>query len=158
MSILSVTHLSVTKTAGLALPLLAALALSACGGSAPAEEEGHGAASAEHATASSSAGLPTGHIDAGEQMANTKGKATGQSCIDCHGAEGNVPLDETYPRLGGQYRDFLAQALQQYRSNPQFRRQMEAAVLEDQVIDWLAQRAQVADKPSSFKEIMNFGA
>ncbi len=36
---------------------------------------------------------------------------------------------------------------------------MEAAVLEDQVIDWLPQRAQVTDKQaSSFKEIMNFGA
>ncbi|HEY0687290.1 MAG TPA: trigger factor [Steroidobacter sp.] len=62
-----------------------------------------------------------------------------------------------FEELAAQYPD-QGQALQQYRSNPQFRRQMEAAVLEDQVIDWLTQRAQVADKPSSFKEIMNFGA
>ena len=73
-----------------------------------------------------------------------------------------IQVDQTqvqarFEELAAQYPD-QGQALQQYRSNPQFRRQMEAAVLEDQVIDWLTQRAQVADKPSSFKEIMNFGA
>lgn len=62
-----------------------------------------------------------------------------------------------FEELAAQYPD-QGQALQQYRANPQFRRQMESAVLEDQVIDWLTQRAQVADKASSFKEIMNFGA
>lgn len=62
-----------------------------------------------------------------------------------------------FEELAAQYPD-QGQALQQYRSNPQFRRQMESAVLEDQVIEWLTQRAQVADKESSFKEIMNFGA
>jgi trigger factor len=62
-----------------------------------------------------------------------------------------------FEELAAQYPD-QGQALQQYRSNPQFRRQMEAAVLEDQVIDWLTQRAQVAEKASSFKELMNFGA
>lgn len=62
-----------------------------------------------------------------------------------------------FEELATQYPD-QGQAMQQYRSNPQFRRQMEAAVLEDQVIDWLAERAQVSDKPSNFKELMNFGA
>lgn len=62
-----------------------------------------------------------------------------------------------FEELAAQYPD-QGQALQQMRTNPQFRRQMEAAVLEDQVIDWLTQRAQVSDKPSTFKEIMNFGA
>jgi trigger factor len=74
----------------------------------------------------------------------------------------NIQVDQTqvqarFEELAAQYPD-QGQALQQYRSNPQFRRQMESAVLEDQVIDWLAQRAQVADKASTFKEIMNFGA
>ncbi|WP_116811093.1 trigger factor [Steroidobacter cummioxidans] len=74
----------------------------------------------------------------------------------------NIQVDQAqvqtrFEELAAQYPD-QGQALQQYRSNPQFRRQMEAAVLEDQVIDWLTQRAQVADKPSTFKEIMNFGA
>ena len=51
-----------------------------------------------------------------------------------------------------------AQAMQTYRSNPQIQRQMEAGVLEDQVVDWLVERAKIEDKPSSFKELMNFGA
>jgi cytochrome c553 len=57
-----------------------------------------------------------GNPAAGEQLANTKGAATGQSCIDCHGAGGNAPIDATYPKLGGQYRDYLVHALQMYRS------------------------------------------
>jgi trigger factor len=59
--------------------------------------------------------------------------------------------------LAQQYPD-AAQAVEQYRSNPQMRRQMEAAVLEDQVVEWLLERARVTDKQSSFKELMNFGA
>lgn len=66
-------------------------------------------------------------------------------------------VQRRFEELAAQYPD-QSQALQQYRSNPQFRRQMEAAVLEDQVIEWLTQRAQLSEKPSSFKEIMNFGA
>ena len=50
---------------------------------------------------SSSAGLPTGREAAGEARAKVKGKATNQSCIDCHGADGNAPIDPTYPKLGG---------------------------------------------------------
>lgn len=79
----------------------AATALAAC---APPEGE------------SSSAGLPKGRVDAGEMQANAKGEATGQSCVDCHGADGNQPLDPTYPLIGGQYADYLGHALQQYRS------------------------------------------
>ena len=94
------------KTTVTLLALACALALSACG---PAE-----APHAESA-ASSSAGLPDGRIDAGKTLANAKGAATGQACVDCHGADGNTPLDDTYPKLGGQYADYLAHALQAYR-------------------------------------------
>jgi trigger factor len=74
----------------------------------------------------------------------------------------NIQVDQSlvqtrFEELAAQFPD-QGQALQQYRTNPQFRRQMEAAVLEDQVIAWIAERAQVSDKSSSFKEIMNFGA
>jgi len=62
-----------------------------------------------------------------------------------------------FQELAQQYPDAL-QAVEQYRTNPQMRRQMEAAVLEDQVVDWLLERARVTDKESSFKELMNFGA
>src|SRR3546814_9249295 len=60
--------------------------------------------------------MPKGHVDAGEQLAHAKGKATGQSCVDCHGEEGNAPIDASYPKLGGQYHDYLAHSLQEYRN------------------------------------------
>jgi len=64
---------------------------------------------------------------------------------------------ERFEELAAQFPD-SAQAMQTYRSNPQIQRQMEAGVLEDQVVDWLIERAKVIDNPSSFKELMNFGA
>jgi trigger factor len=45
-----------------------------------------------------------------------------------------------------------------YRQNPDAMRQVEGMVLEDQVVDYLLARAKVNDQPSSFKELMNFGA
>ena len=74
----------------------------------------------------------------------------------------NIKVDQArvqarFEELAAQYPD-QGQALQQYRANPQFRQQMESVVLEDQVIDHIVERAQVSDKPSTFKEIMNFGA
>ncbi|MES2859637.1 MAG: cytochrome c [Pseudomonadota bacterium] len=95
------------------LTVAIALALAACGG-ADAPAEGH-AASPETEHASSSAGLPKGDAAAGKTLASTRG-ASGQSCVDCHGADGNNPLDPTYPKLGGQYHDYLEHALQAYRS------------------------------------------
>jgi cytochrome c553 len=96
-----------------AIALLATFALAGC--SQEPAEAAH--AAEEHAAStSSSAGLPEGRIAAGEQLASTKGAATGQSCADCHGAEGNAPIDASYPKLGGQYVDYLGHALQAYRS------------------------------------------
>lgn len=69
--------------------------------------------------------------------------------------QGKVQL--RFEELAQQFPD-ANQALQTYRSNPQIRRQMEASVLEDQVVDWLVERAKVTDKPATFKELMNFGA
>ena len=73
-------------------------------------------------------------------MASTKGAATGQSCIDCHGADGNAPIDATYPKLGGQYYDYLAHALEQYRDGQREHALMssQAAGLTDQQISDLA--------------------
>ena len=97
----------------LAIALTTALALAACSG----QDSDHSAAAGEaQAAASSSAGLPDGRLAVGEQLANAKGKATGQSCIDCHGPDGNAPIDASYPKLGGQYKDYLAHALQGYRN------------------------------------------
>ncbi|HTL14369.1 MAG TPA: c-type cytochrome [Thermomonas sp.] len=100
-----------TKTSMTLLAFACALALSACG----KQEEAAAEPAADAAHASSSAGLPHGDIAAGKALASTKGK-TGQACVDCHGAEGNAPIDASYPRLGGQYADYLAHSLQAYRS------------------------------------------
>jgi trigger factor len=62
-----------------------------------------------------------------------------------------------FEELAQQYPD-AQQTLQHLRGNPQMRRQMEAAVLEDQVVDWVVERARVTRQPSTFKELMNFGA
>ena len=45
-----------------------------------------------------------------------------------------------------------------YRQNPDALRGVESMVLEDQVVDHLLEKAQVTDQPSTFKELMNFGA
>ena len=121
---------AMTRSVRLVAPLLLGLALVACGGGGEhASDEGH---------ASSSAGLPTGRVSEGEALANAKGKATGQSCIDCHGADGNNPLDDSYPKLGGQYYDYLAHSLQQYRSGAR-----EHALMSQQAKDLTDQ--QIAD-------------
>jgi hypothetical protein len=36
-------------------------------------------------------------------------------------------------------------------------RQVESSVLEDQVVDWIVDHAQVTDKPMTFKELTGFG-
>lgn len=87
-----------------------------------------------------SAGLPAGNAAAGQALAERKGKATGQSCIDCHGADGNAPIDATYARIGGQYPDYLAHALVGYRDGSREHVLMspQAADLSDQEIADLA--------------------
>lgn len=62
-----------------------------------------------------------------------------------------------FEELAQQYPD-AQEALRTVRSNPQLQRQMETAVVEDQVVDWVVERARVSDQPSTFKELMNFGA
>jgi cytochrome c553 len=55
------------------------------------------------------AGTPVGHAEAGKAKATTV-------CSGCHGADGNTTLDGSYPRLAGQYPDYLAKALHDYKS------------------------------------------
>ena len=49
-------------------------------------------------------------------------------------------------------------ARQQYLQSEGAMRQLQMAVLEDQVVEFVVRTARVEDQPSSFKEIMNFGA
>jgi len=132
----------------LAIVLTALLGLSACAGGDGSTEAG---AAAE--ARSSSAGLPPGRIAIGEQLASAKGKATGQSCVDCHGPDGNAPIDASYPKLGGQYPDYLAHALQEYRSGARQHALMtpQATDLTDQQIADLA--AYFGSRPSQLKDL-----
>ncbi|MEJ7746666.1 MAG: cytochrome c [Luteimonas sp.] len=135
----------------LAVALFGVIALSACSKSeAPAE---HGA-EAEHGTQeSSSAGLPDGHIDAGAKRTLVKSATTGQTCIDCHGKDGNAPLDPTYPKLGGQYHSYIAHSLQMYRNGGREHALMsgQAKDLTDQEIADLA--AYFASRPSQLSDM-----
>lgn len=129
-------------TAALAAAL--ALALSACSPSHPGEGD----------TSSSSAGLPAGFVAPGEKLANAKGAATGQSCIDCHGAEGNAPIDPSYPVIAGQYADYLGHSLQTYRdgSRDHVMMSMQAKGLTDQQIADLS--AYFASRQSSLTTLV----
>ena len=133
----------------LAIVLTAVLGLAACSG-------GDGATATEgepQAQARSSAGLPPGRAAIGEQAAAAKGKATGQSCIDCHGPDGNAPIDASYPKLGGQYADYIAHALQEYRDGARQHALMtpQATDLSDQEIADLA--AWFAARPSELRDM-----
>ena len=128
------------KKTTLAIALLA-LALGAC-----SKEEAHEAAEAHEAPKSSSAGLPTGDLEAGKQLATTKNATTGQACVDCHGAEGNAPIDPTYPKLGGQYHDYIAHALLAYRKGDR-----EHALMGSQAKDLTDQ--QIADLGAYFASV-----
>ena len=118
-----------TRTTLVAIALASAVALAGCsGGDTPVE---HSASDRNAGHTSSSAGLPDGHVDAGEQLAHAKGKATGQSCVDCHGEEGNAPID------------YIAHSLQQYRDGNR-----EHALMSQQAKDLTDQ--QIADLAAYF--------
>ena len=66
-------------------------------------------------------------------------------------ARSNARLDE----LVGAYGD--AAALKRaYLQNADAMRQVESLALEDQVVDWVLAHAKVRERPSTFKELMNF--
>jgi cytochrome c553 len=44
------------------------------------------------------------------------GKAKSTVCQACHGADGNGSGDGQYPRIAGQYADYLAKALMDYKT------------------------------------------
>ena len=49
-------------------------------------------------------------------------------------------------------------AARQIRASDELRGQIESGVLEDQAVEWLLGKIKVVDRPSTFKELMNFGA
>jgi len=59
------------------------------------------------AFSASAVAAPTGNAAAGKKKAGT--------CAACHG-DGNKTLNDTYPRLAGQYPEYLSKAMHEYKS------------------------------------------
>jgi cytochrome c553 len=68
-----------------------------------------------------------------------RGKTKIATCVACHGTDGNS-VDPQYPRLAGQYADYLAQSLHEYKDGRRGNAIMKgfAATLSDQDIDDVA--------------------
>jgi len=68
------------------------------------------------------------------------GKTKAGPCAACHGPDGNAGIDPQYPRLAGQYRDYIVQALHEYKKGDRKNPIMAgfAATLSDADIDDLA--------------------
>jgi cytochrome c553 len=77
------------------------------------------------------------------------GKQKAVSCTACHAADGNAGIDPQYPRLAGQYADYLAKALHEYKVGERKNPIMAgfSATLSDKDIDDLA--AYFASLPGS---------
>ena len=81
----------------------------------------------------------------------TAGKQKAAPCAACHG-DGNKTLNDTYPKLAGQYPEYLSKAMHEYKSGKRKNAIMgaQAASLSDQDIADLsayfgAQQAQIHD-------------
>ncbi|MBS0373452.1 MAG: trigger factor [Proteobacteria bacterium] len=66
-------------------------------------------------------------------------------------------LDERIEAAAVGYSD-PEDAARQIRANDNLRAQLESAVLEDQAVEWLLGKVKVVDQPTTFKDLMNFGA
>lgn len=52
--------------------------------------------------------VQAGDVNAGRRLADT--------CIACHGKDGKSPVDPSYPKIAGQYSDYLEKALVDYNT------------------------------------------
>jgi cytochrome c553 len=130
------------RPVAIALTLVLSLGIAAC-----SKSEGEHAADEAHAARFEHVTAYDGDAARGEKIAaDKKLGATGQSCVDCHGAGGAKPIDATYPVLAGQYQDYLFHSIQQYRDGGrehalmtnQIKGAVEAGNLNDQGIADLA--------------------
>lgn len=85
------------------------------------------------AVLASSAASASGDVAAGKQKAQTV-------CAACHGLDGTRTADGQYPRLAGQYEDYIVQALHEYKDGQRKNAIMVgmAAPLSEQDIDNVA--------------------
>ncbi len=76
-----------------------------------------------------------------------------KSCQACHGADGNGASDPQYPRLAGQYADYIARALHEYKTGDRKNAIMVgmAAPLSDQDINDIA--AYFASQPGKLHDL-----
>ena len=65
----------------------------------------------------------------------------------------NARLEETVSSY-----DNPQEVMRNFRENHDMMHHIEGLVLEDQVVDWLLARAKLTDRPTTFKELMNFGS
>ena len=79
------------------------------------------------------------------QIVQTQGLKVDRERVQARLAE----LVETYPNPD--------EARRAYQQNQDAMRQIESAVLEDQVVDWLLERARVSERPMTFAELTGFG-
>ena len=79
-------------------------------------------------------------LAAGPKGDPVAGAEKAKTCASCHGATGNESLDGTYPKLAGQYPEYLAKALHDYKSGERKNAIMAgfAAGLSDEDIDDLS--------------------
>lgn len=63
-------------------------------------------------------------------------------------------VEETLKDLASSYEE-PQQVIEYYRRNPQAMSQIEAMVLEDQVVDWVLDRVKVTDEETTFDSLMN---
>jgi len=94
----------------------------------------------------SSAASASGDAAAGKQKVATV-------CAACHGADGNATADGQYPRLAGQYEDYIVQALHEYKDGERKNAIMVgmAAPLTDQDIDNVA--AYLSSQPGKVSDL-----
>ncbi|NID14052.1 c-type cytochrome [Luteibacter yeojuensis] len=83
-----------------------------------------------------------------------RGKTKTATCVACHGKDGNA-VDPQYPRLAGQYADYLAQALHEYKDGRRSNLVMKgfAATLSDQDINDIS--AYFATMPTKLQGLEN---
>jgi cytochrome c553 len=89
-----------------------------------------------------------GNIAAGEKKS--------QPCQACHGKDGNATVDPQYPRLAGQYADYLAKSLRDYKTGARKNAVMAgfANTLSDQDIEDLS--AYYASLPGDVEDLSHY--
>ncbi|TMI16377.1 MAG: cytochrome c [Betaproteobacteria bacterium] len=97
-------------------------------------------------------GVPAGTAQARGDAESGKAKVT-QVCAACHGPDGNRPLTPDQPVIAGQYADYLAKALHDYktgrRNNPimkGFAAQLSRQDMEDLAAWFSSQKSRLHDQ------------